>query len=304
MRRLAAVLFLVVSGCGSIGSVQAHNISLAYKAGDTYKYALHAVLDYTIGAEGFSVPFNLDMTGKETITVKSVDSSGTADLTISLTDISVKTTTNGTTNTTTTTTPTSVEMKVASDGRIVSVNGSTFTNGRYVRDGRAGRNAAVPVRRRPHRSAGPVDEGDDDLRRDLVDRLGRPSRRQDTLHGQGRRDHAAQHDRRRHHAGSDGPDHFQGHADHGHEPCLTSTRSAALSKPSAGSSRSSSRQRAGLRPRPRAGRLRSSCFTSACGASGSSTPWSKSAKAGPTRRHRKTSISSTKQSWRAGSARP
>ena len=121
MRRLAAVLFLVVSGCGSIGSVQAHSISLAYKAGDTYKYALHAVLNYTIGAEGFSVPFNLDMAGKETITVKSVDSSGTADLTISLTDLSVKTTT--------TTAPTSVEMKVASDGRIVSVNGSTFTNG-------------------------------------------------------------------------------------------------------------------------------------------------------------------------------
>src|SRR5437016_2121595 len=125
MRRLAALLFLVVSGCGSIGSVQAHSISLAYKAGDTYKYALHAVLNYTIGAEGFSVPFNLDMAGKETITVKSVDSSGTADLTISLTDLSAKTTT----NTTTTTTPTSVEMKVASDGRIVSVNGSTFTNG-------------------------------------------------------------------------------------------------------------------------------------------------------------------------------
>src|SRR2546427_9839359 len=129
MRRLAALLFLVVSGCGSIGSVQAHSISLGYKAGDTYKSTLHAVLDYTIGAEGFSVPFNLDMTGKETITVKSVDSSGTADLTISLTDISVKTTTNGVTNTTTTTTPSSVAMKVASDGRIVSVNGSTFTNG-------------------------------------------------------------------------------------------------------------------------------------------------------------------------------
>jgi len=131
MRRLAALLFLVVSGCTSIGSLGplAHSISLAYKAGDTYKYTLHAVLNYTIGAEGFSVPFNLDMTGKETITVKSVDSSGTADLTISLTDLAVKTTTNGTTNTTTTTTPTSVEMKVASDGRIVSVNGGTFTNG-------------------------------------------------------------------------------------------------------------------------------------------------------------------------------
>src|SRR5207237_8530452 len=102
MRRLAALLFLVVSGCGSIGSVQAHSISLAYKAGDTYKYALHAVLNYTIGAEGFSVPFNLDMTGKETISVKSVDSGGTADLTSSLTDLSGNTTNHATTNTTNT----------------------------------------------------------------------------------------------------------------------------------------------------------------------------------------------------------
>src|SRR5439155_1608646 len=69
MRRLAALLFLVVSGCGSIGSVQAHSISLAYKAGDTYKYTLHAVLDYTIGAEGVSVPFNLDLMGKGSIHV-------------------------------------------------------------------------------------------------------------------------------------------------------------------------------------------------------------------------------------------
>src|SRR5207247_10360392 len=80
-------------------------------------------------AERFSGPLDLDMPGQETITDESVDSSGTAHLTISLTDLSVKTTTNGTTNTTTTAAPISVEMKVASDGRIVSVNGSTFTNG-------------------------------------------------------------------------------------------------------------------------------------------------------------------------------
>src|SRR5947208_3099757 len=76
MRRFAALVFLVFAACGSIGA-QAHTISLAYKAGDTYKYALHTVLDYKIGAEGFAIPFNLEMTGKQTITVKSVDSSGT-----------------------------------------------------------------------------------------------------------------------------------------------------------------------------------------------------------------------------------
>src|SRR5438270_12290817 len=160
MRRLAALLFLVASACGSIGSVQAHTISLAYKPGDTCKYTLHAVLNYTIGAEGFSVPFNLDMTGKEAVTVKSVDSSGTADLTIALTDLSVKTTTNGTTNTTTTTTPTSVEMKVASDGRIVSVNGSTFTNGSLP--GLSGTEGGLITATLPDKAVKPGDTGPKD----------------------------------------------------------------------------------------------------------------------------------------------
>src|SRR6266550_3797339 len=128
MRRFAALAFMVFAACGSIGA-QAHTISLGYKAGDTYRYTLHAVLDYKIGAEGFAIPFNLEMTGKQTITVKSVDSSGTADMTVELGDLSVKTTTNGVTNTTTTGAPTNFEMKVASDGRIVGVNGSSFTNG-------------------------------------------------------------------------------------------------------------------------------------------------------------------------------
>lgn len=128
MRRpalLASLLTLFVAACGSIG-VQAHTISLAYKSGETYRYALHAALKYTIGAQGLSVPINLDMSGKETVKVTSVDSRGVADLSVNLTDLAVKTTVNGTTNTTTTTTSTSVEVKVGPDGRIVSVNGSAF----------------------------------------------------------------------------------------------------------------------------------------------------------------------------------
>jgi len=128
MKRLALVAFFLVAACGSLG-VQAQTISLAYKAGDTYKYTLHAVLKYTIGAAGISIPFNLDMSAKETVKVKSVDSSGTADLSIDLTNLSVKTTTNGVTNTTTTTTSTTVEVKVAKDGRVISVNGSALGSG-------------------------------------------------------------------------------------------------------------------------------------------------------------------------------
>jgi hypothetical protein len=124
VKRLAIVALFLVAACGSINMAQAHTISLAYKAGDTYKYTLHAVLDYTIGAQGFSIPFKLDMSAKEAIKVKSVDSSGTADMSIDLTDLSLKTSANGVSNTTTSTTPTTLDMKIAADGHIVSVNGN------------------------------------------------------------------------------------------------------------------------------------------------------------------------------------
>jgi len=128
MRRLAFLAAFLIAACGSLGA-QAHTLSLAYKPGDNYKYSLHAVLKYTVGAQGLSIPIELDLSAKEAIKVKSVDSSGTADLQVDLTDLTVKTTTNGVTNTTTTTNTTTVEMKVGSDGRIVSVNGQTFSNG-------------------------------------------------------------------------------------------------------------------------------------------------------------------------------
>ncbi len=131
MKRFAVLAFVVVvvAGCGSFGAAQAHTLSLAYKAGDTYKYNFHAAFKYTIGAEGLSIPLDMDITAKETLTVKSVDSSGTADVAVAVTDMSLKSTVNGTTNTTTTTTTTNVDMKIASDGHIVSINGSTFGNG-------------------------------------------------------------------------------------------------------------------------------------------------------------------------------
>jgi hypothetical protein len=129
MRRLALLAFLLVAACGSIGAAQAHTLALAYKTGDTYKYNLHAVFKYTIGAEGMSVPLDMDITAAEKMTVKSVDSSGTADVTASVSNLTMKMTMSGTTNTTTTTTSADVEMKIAPDGRIVSVNGNALGSG-------------------------------------------------------------------------------------------------------------------------------------------------------------------------------
>ena len=127
MKRLGLLGIVLVAACGSFG-VQAHTVALGYKTGDTYKYALHIVMKYTIAAAGLSIPFNVDMTAKESVAVKSVDSAGTADLGVTVTDASVKTVMNGTSNTTATTNPQSLDMKVAKDGRIVSINGNAFAN--------------------------------------------------------------------------------------------------------------------------------------------------------------------------------
>ena len=128
MKRLALLVFFLVAACGSIGA-QAQTISLAYKAGDTYKYGFHAVLKYTVGTSGMAIPLNMDLTAKETITVKSVDADGTADMSVAISDVSMKMSMNGTTNTTTTPgTAGTIEMKVAKDGRVISVNGNAFGN--------------------------------------------------------------------------------------------------------------------------------------------------------------------------------
>lgn len=127
MKRLTFLVLFLVAACGSIGA-QAQAISLAYKAGDTSKYALHMVLKYTVAASGMSIPLNLDISAKETMTVKSVDADGTADISVVISDVSMKMTMNGTTNTTTTTTTNTVEIKIAKDGRVISVNGSAFGN--------------------------------------------------------------------------------------------------------------------------------------------------------------------------------
>jgi hypothetical protein len=125
MKRMALLTIFVVAACGSIGA-QAQSISLAYKTGDTFKYGFHAVMKYTIAAAGMSVPLDMDLGAKQTVTVKSVDSSGTADMSVDINNVSIKMSMNGTTNTTTTNTGGTIDMKVAKDGRVLSVNGNAF----------------------------------------------------------------------------------------------------------------------------------------------------------------------------------
>jgi hypothetical protein len=125
VKRAALVAFFLVAACGTFGA-QTQSISLAYKTGETFKYGFHVVMKYTIGASGMSIPLDMDLGAKETVTVKSVDSSGTADLSVDINTVSIKMSMNGTTNTTTTNTGGTIDMKVAKDGRVLSVNGNAF----------------------------------------------------------------------------------------------------------------------------------------------------------------------------------
>lgn len=126
MRRLAAVAVFLVAACGATAA-HAQTLALAYKGGDTYKYAIHSISNQTIDMGAMSVPVKLDLTAGETITVKSVDSSGTADMSIDLTNVVIKSVTGSVTNTTTGTPTPTISVKVGADGRILSVNGNTLS---------------------------------------------------------------------------------------------------------------------------------------------------------------------------------
>lgn len=129
MKRLAVLAFFLVAGCGPIGVAQAHVLALGFKAGDTYRYKFHSTSQQTAGIGGTTIPIELDTTANETVKVNSVDSSGVADLTLALSDYTLKTVSAGITNTTTGVNPKSIEIKIRADGTVVSIDGSTVASG-------------------------------------------------------------------------------------------------------------------------------------------------------------------------------
>ena len=131
---LAAVVAaaLVIAACGSVAA-QPQTLTLAYSKGDHYRYSFHLTsnnkLDMGAMAKASAnISIGVDMTGNETATVKSVDSSGVADMGLVLSNLKVKWSySDGKTSTTTTTTGQSmpeVDLKLGPDGRVVSINGT------------------------------------------------------------------------------------------------------------------------------------------------------------------------------------
>jgi hypothetical protein len=127
VRRLVLVAFLAVA-CGAV-PVQAKSLSLAFHSGDTHRYSFHSSTKQTIVAAGVTLPTDIEMTAGETVKVNSVDSTGVADLALTLNNFVIKSTTGGVTNTTTGIPDTTTDIKVAADGRVVSVDGSQVAAG-------------------------------------------------------------------------------------------------------------------------------------------------------------------------------
>jgi hypothetical protein len=134
MRRLVLVAFLSVAcggatvACGAVPA-QARTLSLAFHSGDTYKYSFHSTTKQTIVAIGTTIPTDIELTAGEAVKVNSVDSSGVADLTLTVSNFVIKSTTGGVTNTTTGMPATTMDVKVAADGRIVSADGNQLAAG-------------------------------------------------------------------------------------------------------------------------------------------------------------------------------
>jgi hypothetical protein len=125
MRRLAIVALATIA-CGAL-TAHAQTLTLAYSKGAIYHYTLHTTSDFSIVAGAVTSPVKSDMKANETVTVESVDSSGVASVSVTVTSVSLTSTVNIGSGLTTSTTaiPTlpPVSLKMAPDGRIVSVNG-------------------------------------------------------------------------------------------------------------------------------------------------------------------------------------
>ena len=122
MKRLALVALVAVA-CGA-APAHAQTLAIAYKSGETYKYMLHSTVNQSMNTGMMTVPIKIDVTAGETVTVNSVDSSGTADVSIALSNVVIKSTTGQVNSTTSGMQMPVINMKVASDGRVLSAAGN------------------------------------------------------------------------------------------------------------------------------------------------------------------------------------
>ena len=114
--------------------MHAQTISLAFKQGEQFKYALHFTGTFSAQIGSVTQDVKLDARATETVTISAVESDGTADMTLTLSDLTITTTgkaSDGSTTTSTTTQTNAIppqQLKVAPDGRILSINGQSISS--------------------------------------------------------------------------------------------------------------------------------------------------------------------------------
>ncbi len=132
MRRLIAVAVLLAA-CGILPA-HAQTISLAFKQGQQFKYTVHFTGTFSAQVGTVSQDVKIDAKAKETVTITTVESDGTADMTLTLSDLTITTTgksADGSTTTSTTTQGSAIppqQLKVTPDGRILSINGESISS--------------------------------------------------------------------------------------------------------------------------------------------------------------------------------
>lgn len=133
MRRLVVAVAFVLVACGIIPA-HAQTLTLAFKPGDHYSYSLHFSGTFSIQAGAIAQDdVKFDAKANESVAITSVESDGTADVTITFAKLTVTTTgksPDGSTSTTTTTETSALppqQLKVAPDGRVLSVNGQSLS---------------------------------------------------------------------------------------------------------------------------------------------------------------------------------
>src|SRR5258706_5813307 len=132
MRRLIAVAVLLVA-CGILPA-HAQTISLASKRADESRYTFHSTGRFSAQVGSVSQDVKIDAKAKETVTITAVEADGTADMTLTLSDLRITTTgksADGSTTTSTTPQTNAIppqQLMVTPDGRSLSINGESISS--------------------------------------------------------------------------------------------------------------------------------------------------------------------------------
>ncbi len=124
---------MLLVACGILPA-HAQTISLAFKQGEQFKYTLHFTGTFSAQVGNVSQDVKIDAKARETVSITTVESDGTADMTLTLSDLTITITgksADGSTTTSTTSQTSAIppqQLKVAPDGRILSINGESISS--------------------------------------------------------------------------------------------------------------------------------------------------------------------------------